>query len=168
MTQDEKWELYYNLAVKYYNHYKHLCIPYEFKTKNGIDYDENGYPLGRWLYNQRKAYAAGKLKSERLELLRKIEVKLKIETTSTWPKYVELIQNHIKKYNKIIFSEEFKTFDGFTYNQDGYPLGKWHSNYCDRARYENFPKEKRNFLISLGIEINIAIRKYTCSRSVFG
>lgn len=40
-TMDEAWEEMYALAEKYYRHYGNLDIPQKFRTKNGIDFDEN-------------------------------------------------------------------------------------------------------------------------------
>ena len=38
----ESWMNTYNLAKSYYEHYGNLEVPYNFKTINGYDYDENG------------------------------------------------------------------------------------------------------------------------------
>ena len=50
------WDKKYKLAKTYYEHYGNLKIPKKFKTTNGIDYDENGIALGRWLDTQRQSY----------------------------------------------------------------------------------------------------------------
>ena len=49
-----RWEDYYELAKKYYEHYGNLLIPTAFKTINGVTYDENGKKLGHWLSKQRQ------------------------------------------------------------------------------------------------------------------
>ena len=66
------WNEMYLLAETYFKNYGNLEILYKFKTLNGIDYDENGYKLGKWLTNQRQAYKKGKLSPERKELLNQI------------------------------------------------------------------------------------------------
>lgn len=49
------WEVNYNLAKKYYEHYHNLEVPQTFKTINGYDKDDDGYNLGVWIANQRSA-----------------------------------------------------------------------------------------------------------------
>lgn len=66
------WENMYKLAEKYYLHYGNLEIPFEFKTKDGVDYDETGSNLGTWLHSQKRRYKEQKLSNERLEKLVKI------------------------------------------------------------------------------------------------
>jgi hypothetical protein len=44
-----KWQKYYNLAQKYYEYYHNLLVPLNYKTKNGYEYNINGYKLGQWL-----------------------------------------------------------------------------------------------------------------------
>ena len=55
-NKNEKWDLMYELAKNYYEHYGNSDIPNSFKTKNGIDYDEHGFNLGMWLDIQRTNY----------------------------------------------------------------------------------------------------------------
>ena len=50
------WDMMYELAKKYYEHYSDLKIPFSFKTINGYETDENGYNLGFWISNQRVKY----------------------------------------------------------------------------------------------------------------
>ena len=49
-----KWEETYQLAINFYNENGHLNIPAKFKTFDGINYDENGFALGKWIQNLRK------------------------------------------------------------------------------------------------------------------
>ena len=67
------WDEWYNLARIYYEHYGHSEVPRIFKTKNGIDFDEEGIGLGHWLVNQRTKYS--KLSEEQKEKLDLIEFK---------------------------------------------------------------------------------------------
>ncbi|MBQ3474693.1 MAG: Helicase associated domain protein [Bacilli bacterium] len=72
------WMEKYNLAKAYYEHYGNLSVPNHFKTKNGYEYDEDGFKLSSWIDNQRAAYK-GKdnrtITSERIKLLEDIGIK---------------------------------------------------------------------------------------------
>jgi len=73
----DKWMDKYKLAKAYFEHYGNLGIPYDFKTKNGRDYDEDGVNLGGWIQTQRSAYkGAGwlKISPERIKLLEDIGI----------------------------------------------------------------------------------------------
>lgn len=49
----ELWKKYYLLVKNYYFYYKNLAIPSRFTTIDGINYDENGLSIGKWLSTQR-------------------------------------------------------------------------------------------------------------------
>lgn len=69
--EEIEWMKKYELAKSYYEHHGNLEIPIDFKTKNGIDYDENGSLLGEWIRYQRKNK---KLSKERINLLHEIDM----------------------------------------------------------------------------------------------
>ena len=69
------WNSKYELARKYYEHYGNLEIPTKFKTKDGINYDENGVTLGSWLSAQRQAIqnrGSRVITEEQIKLLQEI------------------------------------------------------------------------------------------------
>ncbi len=53
---NEKWLEKYNLALAYFKKNGNLDIPVNFKTNDGIHYDENGIQLGQWLSTQKKIH----------------------------------------------------------------------------------------------------------------
>ena len=63
------WDEAYDLAKKYYLCYGNLNIRTDFKTNDGITFDENGYGLGAWVYIQRNKYSKGELDIEKIKLL---------------------------------------------------------------------------------------------------
>ena len=76
------WQQNYNLAKAYYEHYGICKIPTKFKTKDGLNYDETGIALGRWLNNQRKAYKGkSDISLEKISLLDKIGMKWFLKNT---------------------------------------------------------------------------------------
>ena len=69
LAPDEQWDLMYELAKTYYETNGNLLIPQRFKTTNGIDYDENGLFLGKWISKQRQNYKKDILSEERIKKL---------------------------------------------------------------------------------------------------
>jgi len=61
---DDHWDELYLLAEKYYEHYGNLEIPFHFKTTNGVDFDEDGVKLGRWISEQRSKYKKKNISEE--------------------------------------------------------------------------------------------------------
>ena len=120
-----KWEEKYELAKLYYEKNKHLNIPMRFKTKNGIDYDENGVALGNWIHNQRQALkgnGTGKLTVEKIELLNKIGMCWNLRD---WMEKYELVKTYYKHYGNIKINIDFKTKNGIDYDENGIALGTW-------------------------------------------
>ena len=71
----KEWNNQYQLAKKYYEHYCNLQIPINFKTKNGVNFDENGVLLGYWIYRQRqskKGHGTTKISDEQIKKLNQI------------------------------------------------------------------------------------------------
>ena len=120
------WIKNYNLAKKYYNHYGNLCVYFEFKTNDGINYDEDGFSLGFWVHNQRR----NKLNDEQIELLNEIGMVWKIKhnkdfISENWLKNYELVKKYYNYYGNTKILAGFKTNDGINYDKDGINLGTW-------------------------------------------
>jgi len=76
-NNEDEWQKKYELAKKYYEYYGNLRIPYDFKTTNGIEYDENGISLGAWLCNQKQVFQGinrRKIDSKQIKLLEEIGI----------------------------------------------------------------------------------------------
>ena len=119
------WQQNYNLAKTYYEHYGHCKIPKEFKTKDGIHYDETGIALGMWLDTQRKAHKKGKMNFERISLLEAINVRLE---TRDWQQNYNLAKAYYEHYGHCKIPTKFKTKDGIHYDETGVALGTWLNN----------------------------------------
>ena len=123
------WEDKYNLAKAYYEHYGNLEIPFNFKTINGIEFDENGVSLGNWIANQRsayKGYGTNKITKEQIELLNKIEMRWdNINIMDQWMKKYNLAKTYYEHYGNLEIPVNFKTVTGIEFDEDGINLGRW-------------------------------------------
>lgn len=127
------WNDYYNLAVIYYNHYNNLDIKSNFKTINGYEYDSNGYDLGIWLMSQRSYKKYNKLSDNKINMLNKIGMIWK--KMITWDDFYLMAKRYYKKYGNSYIPDNYKTFNGYEYDPNGYGLGNWFR--AQKRKYEN-------------------------------
>ena len=154
------WEGYYKLAKIYFEKRGDLEIPYNFKTLDGINYGENGYSLGVWIYTQRQTYKSGKLSKEKIKLLEKIGMRFENKNNIIgWEEYYKLAKVYFEKNNSLEVIVSFKTLDGITYDEKGYNLGTWISR--QRKIYKNgkLSKEKIELLEKIGMRFENKINK---------
>ena len=125
------WDEAYLLAVKYYEGNKNLDIPRTYVT-------EDGYGLGDWLRNQKDKYNRGELGDREIKLLEKLEIKWTVKKavkTLTWLENYDLLVKYHNKYGNTDVKRTFKTFDGITYDEEGYNLGMWVTR--QRVKYKS-------------------------------
>lgn len=117
------WEEWYNLAKIYYEHYDNLEIPYYFATKDGYTFDKDGMKLGNWVESQRKNT---KIDSSHKKLLIKIGMRFENKNkVLPWNEWYDLANNYFKYYGNLNIKSDFKTMDGYTYDELGFSLGRW-------------------------------------------
>ena len=146
------WELNYSLAKIYFKEYGNLEIKQNFKTLNGIDYDENGYKLGKWLTNQRQAYKKEKLSKEKIELLEKIGMRFEnVLNIIGWTKMYLLAETYFKKYGNLEIPSRFKTLNGTDEDENGYSLGIWLINQRQMYKKGKLSKDRIELLEKIGI-----------------
>ena len=136
-VHSDTWMKKYNLAESYYEHYGNLEIPRNFKTSNGYEYDEQGIRLGNWINIQRQAYKGKgtyKITEEQKELLKRIGFSLNIRIDS-WQKKYNLAESYYKHHGNLEIPQNFKTTNGYEYNEEGIKLGVWINN--QRVAYKN-------------------------------
>ena len=119
-----EWINKYNLAKAYYEHYGDLEIPFDFKTKNGVAYDEDGIKLGRWIQSQRYLIKQNKMTSERIKLLEKIDFD-NIGKMTIWMNKYDLAKAYYEYYGDLEIPAKFKTKNGVDYDEAGIKLGTW-------------------------------------------
>ena len=127
-TNFEKWMKKYKLAESYYEHYGNLEIPFNFKTTNGYEYDEEGIKLGNWINTQRQAYKGqgkNKLTEEQIKLLEKIGMHFDNVNFEKWMKKYNLAESYYNHHGHLNIPRNFKTTNGYEYNEQGVKLGFW-------------------------------------------
>ena len=128
---DALWEYYYNLAKDYHEYYGNLEIPQSFKTTNGYEYDELGVSLGYWINIQKNIYN-GKLNNRilkyRANLLKKIGMNFEKTRETEWLKNYNLAKIYYDHYGNSKISRNFKTRNGYKYDESGVSLGLWLNN----------------------------------------
>ena len=138
-TKHEKnWNKKYELAKKYYEHHGNLEIPFNFKTKNGYEYDEKGIKLGIWITAQRQAYngqGTYKITEEQTKLLNQIGMRFETNyAKEEWNKKYKLAKKYYEHYGNLEIPYNFKTTNGYEYDEKGIKLGRW---ICTRKQAYN-------------------------------
>lgn len=136
------WDEWYNLLINYYNHYGNIDIKQNFKTLDGINYNESGYSLGTWLGNQR---LLNNLEEEKRNKLLKLGLKFEKKYNRvklTWEEWYKLAYNYYIKNNNLEVPNNYIT-------NDGYKLGLWISN--QRRRKDKLTIEEITKLKKIGM-----------------
>ena len=124
--KEEKWNKKYALAKAYYEHHGNLEIPKSFKTANGYEYDEKGVALGIWIETQRQNFKEKKMNEERIKLLRQIGMRFEEnKKEEEWNKKYILAKAYYEHHGDLEVSYNFKTINGYEYDENGVTLGMW-------------------------------------------
>ena len=146
------WAEMYMLAEIYFKKYGSLEIKQNFKTLNGIDYDENGYNFGIWLTNQRQMYKKGKLSKERIELLKQIGMRFETrDNDEVWNQMYMLAELYFKEYGNLDIPSKFKTLNGTYEDENGYNLGGWLVSQRQMYKKSKLSKEREELLEKIGM-----------------
>ena len=163
---EEKWIKKYELAKKYYEHYGNLKIPQNFKTNDGYTYDYEGIRLGSWVQVQRLNYE--KLSAEKKQKLNEIDFVLN-PSVENWLKKYELAKKYYEHYGNLLIHRDFKTNDGYTYDEKGICLGSW--IMTQKQNYEKLSEERKQKLSEIGFDLNLNeedwIKKYELAKNYY-
>lgn len=140
-----KWLEMYSLAKNYYEHYGDLLIPQKFRTLNGYEYSEDGVNLGFWIATQKSNY--DKFSEERKKMFEKIGF-IKNLYDSKWQKIYELAKAYFIHYNNLYIDINFKTVNGYEYDEAGVRLGKWIANQRNLVEQGS---ERERLLTNIGM-----------------
>ena len=108
----------YQLVLEYYNIHKNINIPNDY-------YLEDGYNLGRFIYNQKQLKKQGKLSEEKIKLFDNLLIDWTIKEVKknlSWEEMYLLANNYFNEYKNLNIKRNFITLDGITINKDGYEI----------------------------------------------
>ena len=100
----QSWDDSYSMLCKFYEKYKHIKLPYLFKTKDGINYDSKGFGLYDWLRNQKTAYRENKLDDNQIGKLLDLGFDFEVKKTKkplTLNDYKVVLSNFYKSTGAI-------------------------------------------------------------------
>ena len=171
------WMKNYNLAESYYKHYGNLEIPVKFKTINGYEYDEEGVKLGIWISYQRQAYkgqGTSKITEEQKKLLEKIGMVFVDVNFANWMKNYNLAESYYKHYGNLEIPQNFKTTNGYEYDEEGINLGSWINKKRQAYKGQGTNKlteEQKKLLEEIGMVFDVHsdnwMKKYNLSESYY-
>ena len=121
---DIYWNRNLAIATNYYNAYGNLDVPNNFKTKNGVDYDPDGFNLDIWLVQLRNDKKNGRLSKIRILALNKIGM-IWDYNEDLWLKNYELAKAFYKAYGHLNVPIGFRTLNGVDYDENGIDLCQW-------------------------------------------
>ncbi len=148
------FNIYYELAKKFYEYYHHLHPARDFKTLDGIHYDERGYAIGKWISNQRHYYK-DKEDSEKKSLLLAIGMIFDLHEINFDRMYL-LAVKYYTFYGDLEVPFRFKTKDGINYDEKGYALGQWIVTQRNAYNYDEvYPMDRYNKLNDIAMNWSI-------------
>ena len=143
------WMDNYELAKKYYEHHGDLSIPYNYLTMNGYEYDKGGTALGVWIANQRRIYES--LSVERRKMLEEIDF-VQHFRDSNWMQIYNLAEKYYEHYGNLLIPQNFKTTNGYEFDESGVKLGKW---LCTQRKYfDGMTSERKELLEKIDFTMN--------------
>ncbi len=149
-----QWQEMYNLAKKYYEYHGNLNVPANFKTINGYEYDENGLNLRIWISTQRAFKKQGTLSQEREEKLLTIGMIFDVFEVQ-WQEMYDLAKKYYEYYGNLNVPANFKTINGYEYNEQGLNLGNWISIQRKVKRKESLSQEREEKLLTIGMIFDV-------------
>ena len=139
----DKWMDMFNRIKAYKEHYGNLDLPLNFKSFDGVNYDENGYNLDKWLSTVRSASQrfeeTGKhfrgITSKHVSLLETLDIS-STRSKQRWHQIYQLACNYFQHNHNLLVPAQFKTLDGITRSDDrnAIDLGRWIRHQRDSYR----------------------------------
>lgn len=148
------WMDYYNLVKTYSKHHDLYDMSYDFKTKDGIHYDEEGLAIGAWFSTQHTLYKQGKLSSMKISLLEDIKACLDDNyRDKRWHQHYNLAKKYYEHYGHCNVPKEFKTKDGVNEDPGGVDLGAWIESQRTAFVQEKQSPEKISLLEAIHVRL---------------
>lgn len=149
--RENNWQKMYALAKAYYEHHHNLDVPADFRTLDGYTFNENGEFLKAWINDRRKYFRQGKLSKVHIEQLKAIGMTFDSPFDIDWEKMYQLAENYYKHYGNLHISVQFKTQNGYEYDENGFQLGSWITRQRISYQENRLSAERTNKLKSIGM-----------------
>lgn len=137
----------YVLAKRYFSVYRHLDIPLDFRTNDGINYDEYGFFLGAWLRIQLSVYKQNRLSEDKKSKLESIGMMFD-KSLECWEAMYEKAMEYYQKYGNLSISAVYKCADGSN-------LGAWLYYQKYLIGLNKLEEDKFNKLKEIGVNSGI-------------
>lgn len=159
-VRDEKFEIGYEHALKYYDSHDNINV-----SKGYID--EDGYRTGKWICTQRQRYKSGKISNTRAKKLEKLGI--------SWNPFDDAFQNalnHVKEYH--VEHRDLNVPRSYK-SPDGYNLGDFITTQRQKYKKHKLTQEKTDILNQYGMiwnrdvyDCEILIKHYTDYKKKYG
>ncbi len=151
------WKEKYMLAQKYYQYYGNLEIPAKFKTVNGYEVDEKGIALGTWIQTQKANFIAGILRNDRKLKLEQIGMVFGLKYyDKKWEEKYRLAQKYYEYHGNLEIPKNFKTINGYEYEESGVALDNWINSQRRAYKNNNLESEKHDKLVLIGMKFKVS------------
>ncbi|MFB7477059.1 Helicase associated domain protein [Kitasatospora sp. NPDC056184] len=119
-TERQDWARGWSAAEKYYKREGHLRVPFDHReaTRAGLE-PHQMYPLGHWVSEQRKAYAAGEMEGKRVERLEALGM-VWDPLDAAWEENLAACREYYKDHRTLAAPRTATALDK--------PVGQWLSN----------------------------------------
>lgn len=149
------WKRMIRLLNAYSEEYGNVDVPYEFRTNDGISYNETGVKLGKWLYNAKRTYTPDSIEGE---LLVSYGIKLLSEKSNSTGGVFELEWLRMFK-DAIEFAKKNGSIASLKCSGRTKKLYEWVTNQKLLYRNNALSPEKITALDTLGIVWNPMLEK---------
>ncbi|MGW4809350.1 Helicase associated domain protein [Kitasatospora sp. NPDC004272] len=119
-TERQDWARGWGAAERFYLREGHLRVPFDHReeTRTGLDPHQR-YPLGSWVSEQRKAYAAGQMTGKRIERLESIGM-VWDPLDAAWEENLAAAREYYRQHRTLAAPRTATALDK--------PVGQWLSN----------------------------------------
>ncbi len=108
---EERWEISFTIAQKYFIEHGDLLIPQKYKT-------DDGYCLGEWIASQRELKRKGKLEQAKIDRLDSIGMDWLTPMARVWENHFESCKRYYREHGDLRIPLSYV-------EEDGFQLGMW-------------------------------------------
>ena len=131
-----KWDSAFEYVQAYHDTFGTADVPAQYKAKDG-------FRLGVWVADQRRKYAAGKLKPKQIKRLESLKITWE-PTEEVWRRGYEYAREYYERNGNLNVGSGYEA-------EDGYKLGVWLRNQRNREKDGRMTDEQRKLLEGIGI-----------------